>query len=70
LGWDLLAGISILKQLRQKVKAGHRPSFWEALALIALFLGETAVSLWKHVGEPALKLLASLLKKAFHTALK
>lgn len=70
LAWDLLAGVSVLKQIRQKVKAGHRPTFWEALALMVLFLGETALSIWEHLLKPGLKMVGGVMKKAFHLGLK
>lgn len=68
--WDLLAGVSVFKQIQKKVKAGYRPSFWEGVALFFLLLAEGVSLLWKHVLKPFIHVVLGILKEIRHWVVK
>ncbi|HEY5038920.1 MAG TPA: hypothetical protein VIJ93_07605, partial [bacterium] len=69
LAWEALAGISVINQIKTKIKKGEKPAWWEAILLTGHTLGRAVIWLAKH----AYKLVRPLLKfigRLFLDALK
>ena len=73
LAWDTAAGISVITQIKAKIKKGERPSFFEALLLTGHTLWKVAEWLCKHayrIGKPLVKLVWKMFKESLRSALK
>lgn len=64
--WKEAAGISMVSQIKAKLKKGEALTLGEKLVLAAHSIAEAAVWTWKKVLHPLLKLVWHVAKKAFH----
>ena len=73
LAWDAATGISVITQIKAKIKKGERPSFFEALLLLVHTLWKIGEWLVKHgyrIAKPTVKVIWKLLKESIKSVLK